>query len=174
MRISLLLLFAPLAGAQPHNPLPAHYYKLMEQGIARVEERLAADPAATLATIEAQPGWTHFRSAILAAPVLYTKPHPANPHRGDAKMLQLALKIGDLLAHEQEAGTYGTRLDHHRDTYMWLEAYRLLEPDLGKERRERWRQSITVDIDELAANTAKRQEYPLHQSPYIGTAPNHL
>ena len=139
------------AGAQPHNPLPARYYQLMEQGIARAEQRLAAEPSATLASLEAQPGWTHFPSAILAAAVLYTKGHPANSHRGDAKMLQLALKIGDLLANEQEADTYGTRLDHHRDTYMWLEAYRLLEQDLGKERRERWRRAITVDIDEMGA-----------------------
>jgi len=174
MRISLLLLIASLASAEPHNPLPARYYQLMEQGIARVEERLAAEPSATLASLEAQPGWTHFPSAILAAAVLYTKGHPANSHRGEAKMLQLALKIGDLLANEQEAGTYGTRLDHHRDTYMWLEAYRLLEQDLGKERRERWRRAITVDIDEMAADTAKRQDYPLYQSPFIGTSPNHF
>jgi hypothetical protein len=146
----------------------------MEEGIARVEERLAAEPSATLASLEAQPGWTHFPSAILAAAVLYTKAHPANSHHGDAKMLKLALTIGDLLANEQEAGTYGARLDHHRDTYMWLEAYRLLEQDLGKERRERWRLAITVDIDELAADTAKRQDYPLYQSPFIGTSPNHF
>src|SRR6185437_10408218 len=118
MRISLLLLIALLASAEPHNPLPARYYQLMEQGIARVEERLAAEPSAALALLEAQPGWTHFPSAILAAAVLYTKSHPANSHRGEAKMLQLALKIGDLMANEQETGTYGTRLDHHRDTYM--------------------------------------------------------
>jgi hypothetical protein len=174
LRISLLLLIASLADAQPHNPLPAHYYQLMEQGIARVEERLAAEPSTTLASLEAQPGWTHFPSAILAAAVLYIKAHPTNSHHGDAKMLQLALKVGDLLANEQEAGTYGARLDHHRDTYMWLEAYRLLEQDLGKERRDRWRRAITVDIDELAADTAKRQDYPLYQSPFIGTSPNHF
>src|SRR3989442_9247769 len=82
MRISLWLLMASLAGAQPHNPLPAHYYQLMEQGIGRAEQRLAAEPSATLASLEAQPGWTHFPSAILAAAVLYTKRHPANSHRG--------------------------------------------------------------------------------------------
>jgi hypothetical protein len=171
LRISLWLLIASLAAAQPHNPLPAHYYQLMEQGIARVEERLAAEPSTTLATLEAQPGWTHFPSAILAAAVVYTKAHPANSHHGDAKMLQLALKVGDLLANEQEAGTYGARLDHHRDTCMWLEAYRLLEQDLGKERRDRWRRAITVDIDELAADTAKRQDYPLYQSPFSAHRP---
>src|SRR6266436_4430307 len=160
MRISLWLLIASLAGAQPQSSLPAHYYQLMEQGLVRVEERLAAEPSATLASLEAQPGWTHFPSAILAAAVLYTKAHPANSHRGDAKMLQLALKIGDLLANEQEASTYGSRLDHHRDTYMWLESYRLLEQDLGKERRERWRRAIMVDIDEVAGDTAKRQAHP--------------
>src|SRR5215471_101170 len=174
MRIACLLAIACLADAQPHNLLPARYYQLMEQGIAGVEERLAAEPSATLAALEAQPGWTHFPSAILAAAVLYTKSHPANAHRGELKIRQLALKIGDLLATEQMAGTYRTRLDHHRDTYVWLEAYRLLEQDLGQERRERWRRAIAVDIDELAADTAKRQDYPRYQSPFIGTSPNHF
>ena len=53
----------------------------------------------------------------------------------------LAAQIGDLVAKESEAGTYQARLDHHRDTYMWLESYRLLEKDLAAERRARWRKA---------------------------------
>jgi len=170
----LMLSAAALAAAEKPNPLPAHYFRLMEQGLTRVEERLAAEPSPTLASLEAQDGWKHFPSAMLAAAVLYAKTHAANKHRGDPKMLELALKIGDLSAREQEAGTYDTRLDHDRDTYMWLETYRLLDRELGDERRERWRRLLTALIAEIAADTAKRQDYPLYQSPFIGTSPNHM
>jgi hypothetical protein len=137
-----------------------------------VDARLAAEPGASLSSLEAQPGWTHFPSAILAAAVLYTKAHPANTHRGEPKMLQLALKAGDLVEGEQQGGTNATPLDH-RDTYMWLEGYRLIERELGEERRERWRRALIALITQLAAGVAEREDYPLYQSPFIGTSPNH-
>ena len=168
----LFVLAAPLGFPQPPPTVPARYYRLLEEGVARVDERLTAEPAVTLSLLEAQPGWTHFPSVILAAAVLYTKAHPANTHRGDAKMLQLALRAGDLVEREQEAATDATRLDH-RDTYMWLEGYRLLDRDLGDERRERWRRTLMANITELAADVGKREDYPLYQSPFIGTSPNH-
>src|SRR5579864_3747277 len=115
----LFVLSASLGFAQP-NAVPARYYKLLEEGVARVNERLAAEPGATLSSIEAQSGWKHFPSAILAAAVLYTKAHPANAHRGESKVLQLALKAGDLVEREQQGGANATQFDH-RDTYMWLE-----------------------------------------------------
>ena len=171
-RVWLLALSMSVGIAQPPNTVPARYYRLLEEGVARVDERLWAEPAATLSSLEAQPGWTHFPSVILAAAVLYTRAHPANTHRGEAKMLQLALRAGDLVEREQKGGMGATRLDH-RDTYMWLEGYRLLERELGEERRERWRRTLIDNITELAAETAKLQEYPLYQSPFIGTSPNH-
>lgn len=176
MRFAPLLLLAAAAFASSDNPnsLPAHYFQLMEQGLARVDQRLAAESSPTLATLESPEGWKHFPSAMLAAAVLYTKRHSDNKHHGDHKMLALALKIGDLCAREQEAGTYDTRLDHDRDTYMWLETYRLLDRELGDERRERWRRLLIALITEIAADTAKRQDYPLYQSPFIGTSPNHM
>src|SRR5437667_7193350 len=64
--------------------LPAHYFKLMEA------ELQAADAA------KSNPG------AMFAAAVLYAKKHPANPSHGDKKKLELALKLGDLLAGETE------------------------------------------------------------------------
>lgn len=153
--------------------LPARYFRLLESGMAQVERRLAAEPDADLQRLEAKPGWRHFPSAILVAAVLYAKSHPANERQSDTKMLSLAQKIGDRLATEQENGYYATRLDHHRDTYMWLEAYRLLERELGEERRARWRQALLDNLTPLAAEVAKRQDYPWYQSPFIGTSPNH-
>src|SRR2546427_929365 len=107
--------------------LPARYFELLNTGVVRIEKRLTAEPAADLQTLEASVGWKHFPSAILVASVLYTQPNPANARRGDAKLLALAQQIGDLLASEHAGGRYTTRLDHHRDTYMWLEGYRLVE-----------------------------------------------
>src|SRR5579864_3243999 len=170
-RVCLLLFSASLALAE-QTTVPARYYKLLEEGVARVDERLAAEPGATLSSIEAQSGWKHFPSAILAAAVLYTKAHPANAHRGESKVLQLALKAGDLVEREQQGGANAAQFDH-RDAYMWLEGYRLLERELGEERRERWRRALLALITELAAGVAEREDYPLYQSPFIGTSPNH-
>jgi len=77
--------------------LPGRYFQLLEAGIARVEKRLAAEPDATLASLEEQHGWHHFPNAILMPAVLYTKSHPANKSFGDERMLQLANRIGDFL-----------------------------------------------------------------------------
>jgi hypothetical protein len=170
-RVCLVVVSASLALAE-QTTVPARYYKLLEQGVARVDERLAAEPGATLSSLEAQPGWTHFPSVILAAAVLYTKAHAANMHRGESKMLQLAQKAGDLVEREQQGGTNAMRLDH-RDIYMWLESYRLLERELGEERRERWRRTLLAHITEIATGVAEREDYPLYQSPFIGTSPNH-
>ena len=128
----MIALAAALSLPASAAELPARYYRLLEAGMAQVNQRLSAEPGAGLEKLEARPGWRHFPSAILMAGVLYAKPHPGNPHHRDPKMLAAALTIGDLLASEQEKGRYETRLDHHRDTYMWLEAYRLLESELGE------------------------------------------
>jgi len=120
--------------------LPLRYFQLLEAGITRVEKRLEAEPEATLASLESQPGWSHFPNAILMPAVLYTKSHPANKRYRDASLLKLAQRIGDLLVTEYEKGNYTARGDNDWDTYMWLEAYRLLENKLGEERRLRWRE----------------------------------
>ena len=118
--------------------LPGRYFRLLEAGSERVEKRLRSEQESTLATLEAQPGWSHFPCAILMPAVLFTKSHPANKRYGDPRLLQLAERIGDLLVTEYEKGHYTTRGDNDWDTYMWLEAYRLLENKLGEERRLRW------------------------------------
>src|SRR5262249_42293338 len=164
-----LLLVAGAGAAE----LPGRYYRLMEAGLSQVSTRLKAEPSADLETLEAKAGWRHFPSALLVAAVLYSSPHPSNRLRGDRQTLELAAKIGDLLALEQERGRYATRLDHHRDTYMWVESYRLLERELGEERRERWRRALFGNLTPLAVDVAKRQDYPWYNSPYIGTSPNH-
>ena len=88
-------------------------------------------------------------------------------------MLALALRIGDLLADENERGKFTPRLDSDWDTYIWLEAYRLLEKDLGTERRQRWKKAILENTALLANPAAERIDFPWYNSPYIGTSPNH-
>ncbi|MEK7405593.1 MAG: right-handed parallel beta-helix repeat-containing protein, partial [Acidobacteriota bacterium] len=152
----------PLAG----HELPGGYYRLMEAAVARMDAaRLPAAP-------EARPQNHYYPGALLVSAVLYAKKHPANPRHGQPRMLELALKLGDLLAAEHEAGIYVQRGDHHRDTYMWLEAWRLLRAQLGAERERRWRRALEALIAEMAADVEERRDRPAYTSPF-GVATNH-
>jgi hypothetical protein len=172
-RLSLLLAGA-LIGVRPAAAqLPTRYFRLLVSGATQVENRLDAEPSADLEALEARPGWHHFPYAILAPAVLYAKRHPANPHYHDRRMLQLAIRIGDLLAQENEKGRFTPRLDSDWDTHMWLEAYRLLEPELGEERRARWKHAILENANLVYSDAAERVDFPWYNSPFIGTSPNH-
>jgi hypothetical protein len=160
--------------------LPGAYFRLIESGIAQVERRLAGAPNADLKSLEARDAdnapwadWRHFPYAILAPAVLYAKRHPDNPHYHDPKMLALALRLGDLCASENEKGRFTPRLDSDWDAYVWLEAYRLLEAQLGQERRSRWRRAIEENVVPLAPEAMERLDFPWYQSPFLGTSPNH-
>jgi hypothetical protein len=153
--------------------LPGDYFRLLEAGASMVAERLAAEPGADLATLEARSGWRHFPYAIFAPAVLYARKDSANGRYHDPRMLDLAIRIGDLLADENEKGRYEPRLDSDWDTYMWLEAYRLLERDLGEARRTRWKRGIEGNVALLVSDTKERLDFPWYQSPFIGTSPNH-
>ena len=165
------------SNAQSQNPtvveLPLRYFQLLEAGITRVEKRLADEKNVTLASLEAQPGWTHFPNAILMPAVLYTKSHALNKRYGDASLLQLAENIGDLLVTEYDKGNYTARGDNDWDTYMWLEAYRVLETKLGEERRLRWQKVLVKELELLEPRLALCQDYPMYNAPYITTSPNH-
>jgi hypothetical protein len=163
-----------LIGWQSAGELPGQYFRLLDVGVARVEQQLANKPA-DLKTLEARSdGWRLFPHTILVAAVLYTKPDASNHRYHDPSMLELALRIGDLLAAESEHGSFQSRLNSDRDTYMWLDAYRILEPQLGEPRRTRWRRELERNTAELAADSAERANFPGYQSPFIGTSPNHL
>jgi hypothetical protein len=154
--------------------MPGAYFPLLDAGAAKVEKRLADQPGADLAALESRPGWRHFPYAILAPAVLYSQKHPDNKRYHDPAMLSLATRIGDLLASENEKGRFQPRLDSDWDTYMWIEAYRLLEPDLGKERQERWKREILKNVALLVPDTVERLDFPWYHSPFIGTSPNHF
>jgi len=153
--------------------LPDTYFRLLEAGVGKIEARLAEFPEPSLAAIESTPGWRHFPYAILAPAVLYSKAHPANRRYRNAGDLQLAIRIGDLLAAESEKGTFEPRLDSDWDTYMWLEALRLLGPAAGDERAARWRREIEKNIAPYEEPARERLDFPWYNSPYIGTSPNH-
>ncbi|HLK19620.1 MAG TPA: hypothetical protein VKT81_11710 [Bryobacteraceae bacterium] len=163
--------------------LPSRYYQLMEAGCASVEKHLNELPNADLKTIEQAPehhtgssleiSWAHFGYSILPPALLYAKRHPANARYHDPKMLALAIRIGDLLAAADEKDEFEPRLDSDWDTYTWLEAYRLLEPDLGEARKKRWERAIVRNASLLVANAIDRLDAPWYQTPYILTSPNH-
>ncbi len=174
--VSLLIVLSCVASrAQTSSPaLPATYFPLLEAGTAKVERHLNATPDADLKTLETPISeWRHFPYAILVPAVLYAKKHPANPRYGDAKMRALALRLGDLLASEHERGVFAPRGDSDWDTALWLETYRLLERELGAERRARWAKAIKENIAPLVADAKDRIDFPWYHSPFIGTSPNH-
>ncbi|HEX4949925.1 MAG TPA: hypothetical protein VFZ34_24880 [Blastocatellia bacterium] len=179
MRRFLLLVFlftlcVRTVAAGSGDALPAAYFPLLEAGVAKVERHLNALPNADLKTLENPISeWRHFPYAILAPAVLYAKRHPQNARYHDPKMLALALRIGDLLASEHERGVFEPRGDSDWDTALWLEAYRLLERELGAERRARWAKAIKENIALLVADAKDRIDFPWYHSPYIGTSPNH-
>jgi hypothetical protein len=168
-----LLLVLPSVSVLAASSLPAGYFRLMEAGCAQVEEALNAQPKPDLAALETRNDWRHFPQSILAPAVLYSKKHRDNPRYRDPKMLALAIRIGDMLASENEKGTYEPRLDSDWDTGLWLEAYRVLEPELGEERKMRWKREIEKSVAPLLADLKDRLDFPWYNSPYIGTSPNH-
>jgi hypothetical protein len=168
-----LLLCSPLQAQSKRSELPGRYFRLLEAGAAMVEARLNAQPDATLKSLEADSGWRHFPYAILAPAVLYAKQHSKNPHYHDRRMLDLALRIGDLLATEHERGAFSPRGDSDWDTYLWLEAWRMLGPDLGEARRARWRRCLEENVVLVLPDAAERVDFPWYNSPYTGTSPNH-
>jgi hypothetical protein len=152
--------------------LPAKYFQLLEAGIPRIE-KLLADPDATLTTLEAIPGCKHFPSAILAPAVLYAKKNIANAHYHDKRLLLLARRIGDLLVSENEKKRYTPRQDSDWDTYLWLEAYRILQNELGEDRRLQWKKAILENVALLEPKLSKCLDYPWYNAPFIITSPNH-
>jgi hypothetical protein len=164
---------AQASGGAPAGELPGRYFKLLEAELAPLTRRLAAEPDLDLKKLEAQPEQRHFPGTILAAAVLYARKHPANPSFGDKTKLALALQIGDLLARENEQGNFQKRLDHDWDTAMWLEAYRLLEKELGGPRQARWRKELEKNVKDIYADAAPREDFPRYQGPYIRTSTNH-
>jgi hypothetical protein len=152
--------------------LPEAYFRLMEAELPLIEKHLVRDAAADPKVLEAQgrilPG------ALLAAAVLYAKPHPANRARGERRKLDLAIALGDLLNTECEQGRYQKILNSYWGTYMWLEAYRLLIPELGAERQDRWRRTLRRDVQQVFDQMAPRMDFPRYQSPYIRTSTNHF
>ena len=167
-----MLLVRPAAAAAG---LPGLYYRLLEAGMAKVEQRLNAGLPADLRALEARGnGWRLFPHNVLAAAVLYARQDPANRRYRDPKMLALAMRIGDLLATESDRGTFESRLNSDRDAYMWLDAFRLLRPELGAERRQRWQRALFRSIETMAEDSARIADFPGYQSPFIGTSPNHL
>ncbi len=168
-----VLALSPATGIAADSSLPGAYFRLLEAGAKQVEQYLDSHPNADLKTLEAEGKWRHFPYSILAPAVLYGKQHQDNPRHRDPKMLALALRIGDLLASEHEKGQYEPRGDSDWDTGLWLEAYRLLETDLGEERRKRWEGVIDENVALLVSDATERLDFPWYNSPYIGTSPNH-
>jgi hypothetical protein len=139
--------------------LPGDYFKRMAAEVKALE----GDP-----NLRTNPG------AMLAAAVLYTKQHPANPSFGDKKKLELALRLGDLAAAFSEKDTAENKQDYEWEIHFWLDTYRLLGAELGPERRARWRKEFEKIVRWFAVQVTGRIDFPRYQGPYIRTSTNHL
>lgn len=128
--------------------------------------------------------WTITGMQYIYVPaLLYGWEHPANPRRGDRRLLELASRAGDyLVACVQEDGTMAPRidgqeisnLDAHRTMYCWTEALELLGPDLDPARREAWRQALLKAGTVLAGMVERNRDRPRYVAPFLGTSPNHF
>src|SRR5262245_56819962 len=160
-RIACLILAGFVLGASAAVPtveLPGYYLKLMEAELKALQpDNLKPN-----------------QGAMLAAAVLYTKKHPANPSLGDKQKLELALKLGDLFADQSERDTAENKQDYEWEIHFWLDTFRLLENQLGNERRARWQREIEKIVHWFARETAGRIDFPRYQGPYIRTSTNHL
>jgi len=152
--------------------LPDRYFWLMEKGCRMAEEKMNAFPNPTLDQLESD-GWRWFPYTIMASSVLYAKKHPANKFYHDKKMLEFSIRIGDLMAKENEQGVFESRFGADWDTYMWLEAYRLLQNDLSKERRERWKREILKIVKPMEEYCVSLQNTAWYDVPFLNTSPNH-
>jgi hypothetical protein len=150
--LALLCLPAPAITAE----LPRHYYQLMEAELKNVD------------TTKANPG------AMFAAAVLYGKKHGANSTFGDPKKLDLALKLGDLVADAAGKDKNENKQDYEWEIHFWLDALRLLDKDLGDARHARWRKEIETITRWFAGEVEARIDFPRYQGPYIRTSTNHL
>ncbi|MCC7339447.1 MAG: hypothetical protein IT170_00050 [Bryobacterales bacterium] len=152
--------------------LPGAYFERMAKSVKFAQEMLDKN-GPNLRAIEAGGGGTHFPYSILSPAVLYTRQHRDNPDYRNPKMLAQALAIGDMLAAASEERFFETRLDSDWDTYMWMEAYRLLKGELGAEREARWRREILHNVDIVEDWARPRRDFPWYATPYIGTSANH-
>lgn len=139
--------------------LPRDYFKLL---------------AAELKPLEAGLGERNHPGAMLAAAVLYTKQHPANPFFGNKKMLDLALQLGDLQASFAEKDANENKQDYEWEIHFWLDTFRLLDRELGAERRARWKNELEKIVRWFVRETAGRLDFPRYQGPFIRTSTNHL
>jgi len=154
--VALVVLALPFATSAVE--LPQHYFQLMEA------ELQALGPA----NLRPNAG------AMLSAAVLYAKQHPANRSFGDKLKLELALKLGDLYAGQSEMDAAENKQDYEWEIHFWLDTYRLLDAELGSDRRARWRREIEKITRWFAGQVAYRIDFPRYQGPYIRTSTNHL
>src|SRR5207249_9677124 len=140
----------------PSTELPKRYFQLMEAEFIQIEKQLMTEGVADPKALKT----SQLPGALLAAAVLYTRDHPANPGHSDPKKLALALKLGDLLATENEKGEFTQLLNHNWGTYFWLEAYRLLEKNLSTDRQARWSKELDKNDRNIVADSKPRVEFP--------------
>lgn len=176
--LMLLMNFPSVHGQQKvtgnlQNNLPGRYYDILEAGVRRIDSVFKAHPDPTLEVLERGQAIGHFPHAVLVPAVLYTRKYPGNDYYRQPNMLTLATGIGDLLVKENQSGNFTKRYDSDWDTYMWLEAYRLLENSLSPRQKNAWSEAIIENLRPLEVLLRKYRYHPWYTAPFIVTSPNH-
>lgn len=167
---SALAIAASPASAQT---LPGKYFQILRAEAERADGQAAGGQRGGRGGAAADRQVGQLAGLVLGAAVLYAKEHPDNPSYGDKKMLERALRAGDALRQASADGRF-TRLNWQWDVALWLDAYRLLEKELGDERKAQWRGELERLVQIMARDVAPRVDIPRYQSPYLITSPNHF
>ncbi|WP_135553537.1 hypothetical protein [Paenibacillus cymbidii] len=134
------------------------YDYMMGHFVQSVEKELAKFDPATGRLLEQDGGWavTH-QDIMLSMALLYLTPHPANRYSGDAAFLEQIGRVGDAYrAFQYEDGKVEfVKIDGSRwgpiympwSMYHWLETYIRLEPHLGRERADYWREGLLLGFE---------------------------
>ncbi|MBO9604541.1 MAG: hypothetical protein J7639_01245 [Paenibacillaceae bacterium] len=134
------------------------YDYMMGHFVQSVEKELAKFDPATGRLLEQDGGWavTH-QDIMLSMALLYLTPHPANRYCGDAAFLEQIGRVGDAYrAFQYEDGKVEfVKIDGSRwgpiympwSMYHWLETYIRLEPHLGRERADYWREGLLLGFE---------------------------
>ena len=155
------------------DPLPAAYFRLLEAGAAKVEQRMNSIPDADLKALEAHPNGVIFptRSWLRRC---YT-PNSIRAMRASviAKCWRSPFASEICWRARTKRESLSRALTATGTPTCGSKPIGCSNANLGEERRARWAKAIKENIALLVSDARERLDFPWYHSPFIGTSPNH-